>query len=609
MYIKSNNYYLINMITLRNKFKDAVPFDTISFIRKSLYNLGIEVYEKKWDNISSECFSVRLEVEGFLNVGTNGKGTTRIFALASAYGELMERLQNKKLFNKTYGLKYNHEPFPDERTDDIIIFSEKYPEIMEQLVQNYKNMKFFELLKKYHKLSFFSTFYDVFEEKEQRLPSVLINMACGTNGMCAGNSPHEALCHGICEIMERYVSKQILLHQLALPEISIEDINDKKLIDIIVLLKNAGLDVIIKDCTLGGIYPVVGVLVINKYRTRYQFRLGSESIFSIALERCLTEILQGHDLQLFTRDYLLSIEYHFNISAKNINENLMKISKNGSGQFPTSIFCNVGASNIYKNAFLPKIESNKQNYMYLLKKLKQNNFKLYIRNLSFLNFPTYKIYIPGMSEVFINNVSKIEERIKINYTANYMLNIFSCSNEELEFLLVELESYCNNNSNNCYFENSPYFKSTNLHLMKANGFAKLDLRLIVSLLAYILGKDKIAANYFALYMKTSQGLNSSILNYYHCITAFLHLKAESMDDNEIRLKLFQLFSENTVSEVLDDFKERSLKLFSKMPLPTCPDCKNCNISKSCLFEEWEKKNIILNEKLKNFNNFHIVPLC
>ena len=36
--------------------------------------------------------SVRIETEG--KFGTNGKGKNKIFALASAYGEFLERLQN-----------------------------------------------------------------------------------------------------------------------------------------------------------------------------------------------------------------------------------------------------------------------------------------------------------------------------------------------------------------------------------------------------------------------------------------------------------------------------------------------------------------------------------
>lgn len=593
------------MEKLRNKYKDAVPFDTIQRIRETLNQLGIEVYEQHWKDVSSACFSVRLEVNGFPCVGSNGKGTTRSFALASAYGELMERIQNKKLFKKTYGLKNNQSSFPDEKQDDMKKFSEEHPEIIKNLVHDYKNDQFFELFNLHPKLSYFSEYYDAFEDKRQILPSVLVNMACGTNGMCAGNSPYEALCHGICEIMERYVSKQILYHQLTLPDIPIEDIKDQKIKDIIDLLKNAGLDVVIKDCTLGGIYPVVGVLLLNKSKTRYQFRLGSESVFSIAVERCLTEIFQCRDIQSLCNSMLM-VEYHFDNDEKKIRDNLSKISKNGTGQFPVSIFYSDRSNYIYKNAFLPELENNKQSYEHLLKQLKQNDFKLYIRNLSFLNFPAYKIYIPGMSEVFINDVSKIEKRIRTNKSANHLLNIQSCNIEELEYLLRELESYCSQNTMNFYLENTPFFKSTNLHLKDTNEFGKIDVRLIVALLGYILNKDKLAANYFTRYMKTLSDNSYANLNYYRCIMAFLQLKANDMDDKEIRIMLAQLFPEKTIMEVFADFKKRSTILFSKMDIPSCPDCKNCNISRSCLRDEWEKINTIFNEKLSVYNFYHVV---
>lgn len=591
------------MLNLKNKYKDAAPFDTIKSIRESLYQVGIEVYEEKWENVSSECFSVRLSIDGFPEVGMNGKGITRSFALASAYGELIERLQNKKLFNKTYGLKLNKNIFPDEKLGDMMRFSAEHPEIMKYLVHDYENERFFDMFRKYPKLSYLSEFYSVFEEKSQYLPSKLINMTCGTNGMCAGNSPFEALSHGVCEIMERYVSKRILYDQLTLPHIPIENIKDQKIVNLIKLLEKEGLEVIIKDCTLGGIYPVVGVLLLNKSGMRYQFRLGSESIFSIALERCLTEIFQGSDIRTFVQHSMLPLEYNFKNEESDIRNNLTKISKNGTGQFPASIFYDVKSDDTYKKAFLVEMESNKQGYEHLLRLLKQNKFELYIRNLSFLGFPTYKIYIPGMSEIFLCDVQKIEDKIKTNQLANCLLNIQKCNTSDLELLLKELKAYCDLNPKNYCIENSPYFRATNLHLKKTNEFGKIDIRLIITLLCYILGEDKESADYFNKYMKSLPDRNYSNLNYYCCLMAFLQLKAQKLNNEEIHLKLVHLFPDNTIRQVLNDFKDRSTRLFSEMSLPSCPDCDNCKISKSCLWEEWEKRNVAINEKLDIFNNY------
>jgi len=303
---------------------------------------------------------------------------------------------------------------------------------------------------------------------------------------------------------------------------------------------------------------------------------------------------------------MLPVEYYFNNDDKSFKNNLTKISKNGTGQFPASIFHRIKSNNNYKNAFLKEFDNNQQSYEHLLTRLKQNNFKVFIRNLSFLNFPAYKIYIPGMSEIFINDVDKIANRIKINRSANHLLNIQSCSNDELKCLLEELDGYCSQNPTNFSLHKTPYYKSTNLNLKKNNEFGKIDIRLIIALLGYILCKDKIAAKYFTWYMKTLLDKDYSNLNYYRCIMAFLQLKAESIENQDIRMQLVQLFPKNIVSEVLEDFKERSAQLFLKMPIPTCPDCNNCRISESCLWKEWERINNSINERLNVFNHYHVI---
>ena len=591
------------MFNSKNRYKDSVPFDTIKRIRESLHQIGLEVYEEKWENVSSECFSVRLSIDGFPEVGMNGKGITRSFALASAYGELIERLQNKKLFKKTYGLKIDKYIFPDEKLGSIVRFSEEDPTIMKHLVYDYKNECFFSLFDTYPKLSYFSEFYSVFENKSQSLPVKLINMACGTNGMCAGNTSFEALSHGICEIMERYVLKKILYNQLILPTIPIKNVKDAGILNLIKLLEKEGLEVIIKDCTLGGVYPVVGILLLNKSKTRYQFRLGSESLFSIALERCFTEIFQGGDIQSFIQHSMLPIEYNFEREESNIRNNLMRISKNGTGQFPASIFYNLKVKDTYKKAFLMDMKNNKQAYEHLLKILKHNKYELYVRNLSFLDFPSYKIYIPGMSEIFICNTKNIEDKIKQNKIGIYLLNIQKCNTDELEILLEKLKKYCNINLKDYSIGNSPYFKVVNLHLNKANEFEKLDVRLITSLLCYILGEYKGATKYFNEFMGSLSNKNYSNLNYYYCLKVFLDLKSKALNNEEIYSKIVNLFPENTIRQVLEDFKDHPIKLITEMPLPSCPDCDKCNISKYCLWEKWKKINAYINDKLDFFDSY------
>ena len=104
------------------KHKDAQPINTIQRIRRILYSLGILTAEK-WYQTGDSMYSVRVEITG-TDIGQNGKGTTEAYALASAYGEFIERLQLGTLYNvgelgpealATHGFYYA----PDERYVDL----------------------------------------------------------------------------------------------------------------------------------------------------------------------------------------------------------------------------------------------------------------------------------------------------------------------------------------------------------------------------------------------------------------------------------------------------------------------------------------------------------
>ena len=78
------------------KHKDKNPLETITTIRNILGELGILLTEK-WLFSSVHCCSVRIS-DPITGDGTNGKGTTPAYALASGYAEFMELIQNLMLY-------------------------------------------------------------------------------------------------------------------------------------------------------------------------------------------------------------------------------------------------------------------------------------------------------------------------------------------------------------------------------------------------------------------------------------------------------------------------------------------------------------------------------
>ena len=103
-------------------YKDCHPITTINRIRGILETLGCMPVENRWINNRNKSYSVRLVISG-TPLGSNGKGVTPELALASAYGEFMERIQNQFLYPLVTYHQYDTDvqglhgfrSFPDEK--------------------------------------------------------------------------------------------------------------------------------------------------------------------------------------------------------------------------------------------------------------------------------------------------------------------------------------------------------------------------------------------------------------------------------------------------------------------------------------------------------------
>lgn len=98
-------------------YKALPPEITVTKIRSILQKIGIFVREDIY-TASNNLFTARISIANDslknLNIGTNGKGTSYLYALASGYAEFMERLQNKILFKGIKSaLKTNADRLPN----------------------------------------------------------------------------------------------------------------------------------------------------------------------------------------------------------------------------------------------------------------------------------------------------------------------------------------------------------------------------------------------------------------------------------------------------------------------------------------------------------------
>ena len=593
----------------QNKYKEALPIDTINRIKNILYEIGIHAYEKSWNNVNDCCFSVALAIDE-LNVQVNGKGTTRLYALASAYAELMERLQTGRLTKRNFGnkkdpnlvypdvLKINTNDFFELSNIDVIITNLLKISNKEELNQYFirNNINEIEII----------PFFNLSKNIIEYFPLRIFEKITDTTGLAAGNTANEALIQGISEIFERYVGKQIIFDEIELPTIPNELFKSYDFYKIIELLENAGYNIQIKDCSLNGTYPVIGVLIINENGTMYHFKLGASPAIEIAVERCLTELFQGFSFENIDLRLSKLLWHNEQNSDLEKHENFASFIRDGTGQFPHSIFYNCKESSNYSSAFIGKEDylSNNKGINHMINILNKNNLQIYIKNYSYLGFPTYQIYIPGISE----------NGITWNYLNNYssevstykkMLNIKKSEVDKLERLTYVLEDLLRKSPNDALrIDQTKILKGTLIKLKKYNNFGKLDLRFLLVTLYLYLGKYSQALIYLNSYIRITSKQNpiDPYLIYYQCIAAYIKLKINNYSVNQIKEKLIGLFKLELLNEVLNDMADNT-KALQYMKLPDCPDCNNCEIHADCNYSNWaiivEKlNNIFLNAKLE-----------
>ena len=154
--------------------------------------------------------------------------------------------------------------------------------------------------------------------------------------MCAGNSPEEAMIEGISEILERYVSMQLIYKRMALPEIPDSYLEKfPKVRDMITKLrKQEGYVCKLLDCSFGGKYPVAGLIILEKNTGRFGFKLGAHPDYGIAMERCFTEAAQGMDVY----EYAKSCLFDFHEEELDKDENIREFVNSNVATIPYQLF-------------------------------------------------------------------------------------------------------------------------------------------------------------------------------------------------------------------------------------------------------------------------------
>jgi ribosomal protein S12 methylthiotransferase accessory factor len=384
-------------------YKSMSPEETIIKIRSVLENIGFHFIEKPTENndLFSACTLSLLNPENNqVYFSTYGKGNSDGWASASAWGEMIERIQNLAFFmifiypsqpdfrKNTAAYKY----FPDEK-----VFQPRDNEdhSLEKKIIELTGIE--DISAVLNNEITCVPFWNFFDKATEYLPFRVIQATIGSNGMCSGNTKEEALIQGISEVFERHVLKTIYLNPISPPDIPLSWFEGSEIKNKIVQLTGQyGFEVQIKDCSLGKGYPVLGVLVKND-RNCYAFHLGADPCPITALERCFTEMFQGGSICFQSID-ILKENMPFDPGSRFWKKELCRTIKAYAGQWPPSVLKDESTYE-FQGFDHPESLSDHDDLEYLFGILKKDSRKLFIRDNSFLGHPSYYIYVPGMSEM------------------------------------------------------------------------------------------------------------------------------------------------------------------------------------------------------------------
>lgn len=387
------------------KGKDRDLETSIATMQATLKSFGFDVEEASWLHPVSNVYSVHIRDKTCPLLFTNGKGSSEKACLASALGEFFERLSSNYFFADFYLGEYHSNSefvhYPNERWFDIE--GDEMPEgLMDESL-----WKHFDPQNELTPDMLFDTNsgdggrgvcavpYQRLRDGETRyIPINVIGNIYVSNGMSAGNTQHEARVQGLSEIFERYVKSKIIAEGLCLPAVPEVVLNRyPKIQQALQELRDHGFHLWIADASLGGQFPVMSVTLINPKDGSVFASFGAHPSIEVALERSVTELLQGRGLDqldvfhppTFDLDEVASpqnLEMHFIDSSGYISNDFFR-------ETPDYAFIDWDHG-----------EATADEFKFLTDKIHEMGFDIYIADYNHLDVYACRILVPGMSDIY-----------------------------------------------------------------------------------------------------------------------------------------------------------------------------------------------------------------
>ena len=423
--------------------KDASLESSIATLQAKLLALNIHVIEQSWLNEIEGIWSVHVIDSECTRLFTNGKGASQLAARASALGEYFERLSTNYFWTHFYlGETIANKDFvhyPQEKWFKVT--GKKWPkELLTPELQSFYNPEGTVLASQLIDLNSGNAergicaipYTRLRDEKMVYFPVNLIGNLYVSNGMSAGNTLMEARTQALAEIFERDIKYKIIREGVCLPDVPEAVINRfPKIAAGIKGLRDAGYGILVKDASLGGKFPVMCVTLLHPQDQGCFASFGAHPRFEVALERALTELLQGRaitGLQGFAAPGFdmeeiadsQNLEIHFVDSSGVISWDFLR-SK------PDYAFVdwNFGTT-------------TQEDYDWCVNNIHASGHDMYIADFTHLGVYACRIFVPGMSEIYPVEELEWANNTVGNLVRPYALRLQDLSKKESAELLEVL---------------------------------------------------------------------------------------------------------------------------------------------------------------------------
>ena len=385
--------------------KDASLEASIVTLQSRLEAIGFHVEERSWLNPVEGVWSVHIRDRDCPLLFTNGKGASELAARASALGEYFERASTNYFWTHFYlgetiaNRDYVHHP--DERW--FAVDGDAWPDtLLTPELHDFYNPDGAVRADQLIDLNSGNTGRGICAIPYQRLadgetvyfPVNVIGNLYVSNGMSAGNTLQEARTQALSEIFERHIKLRIIRDELCLPDVPEDVIHRYPHIAAGVhALRDAGFGILVKDASLGGRYPVMNVTLLHPDDQGCFASFGAHPRFEVALERALTELLQGRALDALAGFPAPGFDQTEIADPQNLEIHFVDSSGVISWQFlhdtPDFDFVdwNFGTT-------------TEEDYAWSVDALHAEGHDLYIADFTHLGVYACRILVPGVSEIY-----------------------------------------------------------------------------------------------------------------------------------------------------------------------------------------------------------------